>query len=177
MRTSSNPKAFSLIEIVIALGVVSFAIISMFGLLSVGLSAGRTSLNQTVITEASRHVLSSLQQQTLSQVKIENSLASDLSAVTLETYKQIGEVYFDVNGTRLQDANGVDLGRSEALQNQAIYRCIVSAKLVDPQLSGTSGGAAVGSNLWTLKLTFDWPAHLTKPTNTVTILSSLAKYY
>ncbi len=46
----SGGKAFSLVEVAISLGVISFVLLALLGLLSVGLDAGKSSREDTVIT-------------------------------------------------------------------------------------------------------------------------------
>lgn len=45
----SGGKAFSLVEVAISLGVVSFVLLALLGLLSVGLDAGKSSREDTII--------------------------------------------------------------------------------------------------------------------------------
>ena len=52
--------SFSLVEVAIALGIVTFAIVSLFGLLVVGMQANRASQGDTALALASKYVLSSL---------------------------------------------------------------------------------------------------------------------
>lgn len=44
-------SAFSLVEVVMALGIATFAIVSMVGLLSVGFRGARDSINMTVVSD------------------------------------------------------------------------------------------------------------------------------
>ena len=48
--TVSRRFAFSLIEVVLALGIVSFALVAILGLLSVGLDSSRESIDDTAVT-------------------------------------------------------------------------------------------------------------------------------
>ena len=161
MRKISLHRAFTLVEMAIAMGISSFALVSMLGVFSVGISTGKTSLNQTVIAEASRQVINSLQQQTLNSGALYNALEQ-----TGTNFSTIGDIYFDVNGTRLQDASGADIAKADALKRQGVYHCSINAK-VDPQLA----------NLWTVKLTFEWPIQAENPPNSTIILTNIAKYY
>ncbi len=49
--------AFSLVEVVIALGVISFALVSMIGLMGVGINASRQSSENTALTAMISQVL------------------------------------------------------------------------------------------------------------------------
>ena len=48
--TTCRRLAFSLIEVVLALGIVSFALVAILGLLSVGLDSSRDSIDDTAVT-------------------------------------------------------------------------------------------------------------------------------
>lgn len=62
--TSSERKirqlAFSLIEIVLAIGIISFSLLAMFGLVSVSLQSNRASASDTDLASMSRQVLATL---------------------------------------------------------------------------------------------------------------------
>lgn len=63
-RLINSSRGFSLVEVTIALGLVSFALVSMLGLLPTGLTVLRSSMSQTVEAQilqsvASRAVISS----------------------------------------------------------------------------------------------------------------------
>lgn len=53
--------AFSLVEVTLALGIASFALIAIFGLLPTGLQSFRQSLDQTVCSRISQHLISQAQ--------------------------------------------------------------------------------------------------------------------
>lgn len=52
----SHPAAFSLVEVTIALGIVSFALISVLGMMPVGLSSMRAAMDQTTEAQISRRI-------------------------------------------------------------------------------------------------------------------------
>ena len=54
--------SFSLIEVVIALGVVAFAFVALFGMLPVGLNAFNNSIDATTETQIAQNVISQLKQ-------------------------------------------------------------------------------------------------------------------
>ncbi len=63
MRFAGNGnKAFSLIEVVIAIGIVSFAFVCLLGLLPVGLAAFRQSIDTTVGSQIVQRVVNEAQQ-------------------------------------------------------------------------------------------------------------------
>ncbi len=64
-----NP-AFSLVEVVLALGVVAFAIVAILGVIPVGLSTGHSAQDQTRSAQIAQDILSSLASQ--AQTKFPN---------------------------------------------------------------------------------------------------------
>jgi len=56
-------SAFSLVEVVLALGVVAFAIVAIFGALPAGLNAGHSSQDETRSAQIAQDVLTSLASQ------------------------------------------------------------------------------------------------------------------
>lgn len=61
-------RGFSLIEVVIALGVVSFAFVALFGMLPVGLNAFNNSIDSTMESQIAQSVMSQLRQAKFSQL-------------------------------------------------------------------------------------------------------------
>jgi uncharacterized protein (TIGR02598 family) len=55
-KKNSKSHGFSLVEVVIALGLASFALVSMVGLLSVGFRGARDSIDMTVIADIARGI-------------------------------------------------------------------------------------------------------------------------
>lgn len=51
---------FGLVEIAIALGIISFALLSLLGLMAVGLNASKTAREDTVVASLARNVLANL---------------------------------------------------------------------------------------------------------------------
>jgi type II secretory pathway pseudopilin PulG len=60
--------AFSLIEVVLALGVVAFAFVALLGMLPVGLNAFNNSIDSTMETQMAQSVMSQLRQAKFSQL-------------------------------------------------------------------------------------------------------------
>ena len=63
---------FSLIEVVLALGVISFAFVALFGLLPVGLNAFNNSVDSTMSAQIAENVMSQLKQESFSKLSIFN---------------------------------------------------------------------------------------------------------
>ena len=60
--TGNGNKAFSLIEVVIAIGIVSFAFVTLLGLLPIGLTAFRQAMDTTVCSQIVQRVVNDAQQ-------------------------------------------------------------------------------------------------------------------
>jgi hypothetical protein len=71
-RIGPNRRAggFSFVEVVIALGVVAFAFVALFGMLPVGLNAFNNSIDATIETQIAESVMSQLKQARFSQLSI-----------------------------------------------------------------------------------------------------------
>jgi uncharacterized protein (TIGR02598 family) len=55
-------RGFSLIEVTIALGVVSFALIALFGLLPTGLTTFRSSIDRSIASQIAQNIISQARQ-------------------------------------------------------------------------------------------------------------------
>jgi type II secretory pathway pseudopilin PulG len=60
-------EAFSLVEVVLALGVISFAIVAIFGLLPIGLNTGRAAQDQTRADQLAETLIDSMASQAQTQ--------------------------------------------------------------------------------------------------------------
>jgi uncharacterized protein (TIGR02598 family) len=164
MKIPLRAHGFSLVEIVLAMGVLSFSIIAMLGLLSLGVNSSKNSFDESMIAAMAREALASLRQQRFGN----NALFNNLAAGSAET------IYFDINGVRLQQ-NGADMDKPSAMASGAIYQCTVTA------VSGTDrlgpAPAAMGSTpcLLDLVLTFQWPIS-NHTTNSYSLRTSIARY-
>lgn len=65
LTTHSTDKVggFSLVEVVVALGVISFALLAIFGVLPIGLNTGHSAQNETRAPQIAQDILSSLASQ------------------------------------------------------------------------------------------------------------------
>lgn len=107
-------RGFSLVEVVLALGVISFAIVSLLGLMTVSTGASRLSDEDTVIAAIARQV----------DTELRNTTFANLPATGTAWY-------FDNEGHHLTTAAG------------AIYQCkILLTDDTDYDSSGASGGSA-----------------------------------
>ena len=72
-RKTLSGRAFTLVEVVLALGVVSFGIISMLGLLTVGLKTFHDAMSQTTETEIAQQMANQLQLATFSTISSQSA--------------------------------------------------------------------------------------------------------
>lgn len=68
IRENRKPKAFSLVEVTMAIGIVSFAVLTLVALLPSGLRSVRESANETAISAIVRSVRGELNQASFSDV-------------------------------------------------------------------------------------------------------------
>lgn len=87
----SRPRqGFSLVEVVLALGVASFALMTMFGTMAVGLTAIKDASDDTLHAQIMAQVASTVQQTPFNT--LESFVSSD------------GTVYFDQSGQKVDSA-------------------------------------------------------------------------
>src|SRR5437762_11602421 len=82
-------RAFSLVEIVLALGVAAFCLIAIFGLMPVGMQTNRNATSQTVATNITAAIVADLRTTPAA------ATTSPQFAITFGTDKTL---YFDASG-------------------------------------------------------------------------------
>ncbi len=161
MKPPGKTSAFSLIEIALAMGIASFALTAMMGLLSVSLGSSKASTDDTVLATMANNVIGDLRRQSFDAAK--NYIQGANSPVA----------FFDVGGKRLRDeTTGMDMDSSSALANGAIYKCTQAAQ-PDQKTLAADGTTA---NMLRTKLIFVWPASAAAPPNRRVVHASLARY-
>jgi uncharacterized protein (TIGR02598 family) len=176
MRASKHSRGFTLVEIVLALGLFSFCFMAILGLISTGLNNSKNSLDETALATASRQVISALRSGTFGGIPNLASVSFPQSSTdAMPTPVAIETVYFDINGKRLQDTNGTDLDRAAALQNNAVYQCVVMAA-GDAELLGAAVSESNTKNLISVELIFTWPIQTGTASNSMTFQTNIAKY-
>ena len=138
-RACEKKSAFSLIEVVLALALISFALLSMVGLLSTGLKSSRESGEDTSLafcTETAQEILRS------------KGFLNALTQAAYATNDTIPDFYFDSAGCLQCDTNGLVLTASNS---ESLYGCTVTRVLpAVPPVQTTT-------NLLMLQLKFSWP--------------------
>src|SRR5437773_8183613 len=81
---ASRISAFSLVEVVLALGVISFALVAIIGLLPIGLASGRGTIQETRANHLAEEVFSTLRSQPFTNVGLA-SFSSNSGPINLST--------------------------------------------------------------------------------------------
>jgi uncharacterized protein (TIGR02598 family) len=89
----SSRRGFSLVEVVIAIGVVAFAFIAILGLLPSGLSTFKSTINKTVSSQIAQRIFNDLE-------------VSDFGDLTSGNFTVTR--YFDEQGNELTSSNAVN---------------------------------------------------------------------
>lgn len=149
-------RGFSLVEVTIALGIASFCLLGIVGMLPVGLSSKRDSTASLLASGVVNSVVTDL-----------HSLDSSTSATTTPAFK------FDLANsgvqTRFLDKDGQDVGTS--WQPDAIYR--LSVKLTPPTAGERTATKARIIVAWPAALdrvASQWPTKFTGALETVTAI-------
>ncbi len=127
-RACVRPQAFTLVEVAIALAVVSFALIALIGLISVSLQSSKSANHDTEIALASQYALSTL---------CTNSFAN---LVNLQPVTN----YFDYQGSPTS---------SSSTSDPAVFSCITQTSTNLAPFSW----ANQNTNFVAVELTFTWP--------------------
>jgi uncharacterized protein (TIGR02598 family) len=130
-------SGFSLVEVVLAIGIVSFALLTIIGLLTISLSASRGAAEDTNLALMSPTVASVLNAQGFTSV-----MANTAYAATAAT----PAYYFDINNEMTRDGNGNPISTPNA---NSIYACTITRRT--PVLFQAT------SNIVYLQLKFTWP--------------------
>lgn len=161
MKRRFDPPAFTLVEVVLALGVAAFVLIAILGLLSVALDSGKSSSDDTRLSAMADEILNDLRRREF----------ADIPGASVSSAAVSSAIYFDGSGRRLTDQNGADLAKPEALAADAVYACTETVQ-GDPGTANPDGSA----NMARIILRFDWPAQAASPPNSKIVHAYLAKY-
>src|SRR5437773_7022024 len=67
---ASRISAFSLVEVVLALGVISFALVAIIGLLPIGLASGRGTIQETRANHLAEEIFATFRSQPFTSVAV-----------------------------------------------------------------------------------------------------------
>ncbi|MFA7233476.1 MAG: hypothetical protein WC076_05120 [Terrimicrobiaceae bacterium] len=70
-RTGSKPEAFSLVEVVLALGIFTFAVVSLLGLVPLAVSSARSSLDMATAVQLADGLASKFSQDEFSSLPVQ----------------------------------------------------------------------------------------------------------
>jgi uncharacterized protein (TIGR02598 family) len=154
---TKEAPAFSLIEVVIALGVITFAITAITGLLSVALKSSRASTDETLVASFAGDIMSDLRRRQFTNAW--NSLQAG------------SNVFFDGSGRPINEV-GAAISSETARAQGAVYQCAIST-VPDTNKTATTGA----ENLRLVTLDFTWPVGQAAPPNRRIIHASLVRSY
>jgi len=128
IRIDKNSRAFSLVEVVLALGIVSFCLVSIIGLLPVGLSAIKNANDESAAGGA------------LSQLSMAIRNATDVAG----SYSAAGD-FSELRWTdgTISPGQTLNLAMDGKPTNQANARFVARVQVVAPGHSGTPGKALI----------------------------------
>jgi len=161
-------SAFSLVEVVIALGIASFVLVPLMGLMSVGIDAFRSANDTSIMTQINQRIVSELQQTDFSRLitdKSDNPIPAGSAGLK-------DSRYFDDQGNEIVAASRPD---------GAIYE--VNTRIApEPALPGTSNNPNLatvtvqvaknpeGASLTASPATLLWPSSGAAPVATFSTL-------
>jgi uncharacterized protein (TIGR02598 family) len=117
VKTNPVVHGFSLVEVVMALGIISFVIVGILGLLSVGLSTAKKSTRATNLSAISSQVISS----------IRNDTNTYTSAVLTGMVSTPVRFYFNYSGSPQTTSN-----------SETFYLCEVGSETASSVLGATT---------------------------------------
>jgi len=131
LQQKSHAGGFSLIEVVIALGIVAFGLVSVIGLLPVGLQSFRQAIDNSVTTQIVQRVVDETQQTDF------NTLAN-----TVYYFNDQGTMLSGTSSQTLYTVN-VSINKSTAVPSDGIVGPYSSANLatLSIQITQAGGGA------------------------------------
>lgn len=114
-RKRTLARGFSLIEVILALGVVAFAFVALFGMLPVGLNAFNNSVDSTISAQIAENVMSQLRQGKFSQISTQYNDITDTAASKFPSFYAVSGTttypapaigfYFDDQGNQISFVN------------------------------------------------------------------------
>ena len=159
MKRSPQRSAFSLVEIVLALGITAFALSGVVGLFSVAATTGKASMDDTVLVAMANRAISDLRRQDFATLLSTSSVTPPATPAPVA----MAPVFFDVSGQWLGTATtGIPAG--------ATYRCTQTVQAD----AGTASAVNSSVRLLHVTLQFTWPAQAATPPNTKTIYANIA---
>ena len=162
-------RAFSLVEVVIAIGIFAISVLTILGLLSVSMEANLSASSDTQVALMAERTYSMLESLGFQNVSTNTLFASGASP----------NLYFDATGKPLMTSTNTILfgypTPANARAAGAIYSCTVSRDTTQPLSFGYSGGTS--TNLINIQMQFAWPVAAPTANQTVRVVNaSLGNY-
>ena len=176
---SSNRRAFTLVEVALALGIVAFALVPIIGILGIAMTTNTESGSDTSIAAMTTLVLNDLRSAPFNAMgEAVPSDPANYQIASLNTTLADSTYYFSNEGSLVYVGDPTKMAASTA--SQVVYECWVR-KTADtstqtPNADPTKPGTY---NQIRLQLLFSWPyliSDRTKRTNQRSIYASVARY-
>jgi uncharacterized protein (TIGR02598 family) len=165
MKTACHPRAFSLVEVTLALAVISFCLLTLVALLPMGLSSTRDSVNKTNAADIASQIAADLR---------DTPLATNSAIATIPSSPRFG-LSMDTNtanattvNTFYLDDTGNPTGAVGApITAASLYKATVIIATPKVPATGTAAGTAFSNNKpTTLRVIVTWPAQADQRTGT-----------
>ena len=114
LNPAGNP-AFSLVEVVVALGIVSFAIVAVMGMLPIALKTSRESMTETDAALIARRIFSEISCGTNSQRAVSMDTNNSVKTIDLAGDSTNTVIAFRENGEALYATNSINAVNSTAI--------------------------------------------------------------
>ena len=150
--SSRSTPGFSLVEIVLAIGVASFALVSILGLLQVAMNSDNSASRDTTLAAMSNHVLNELR-----AVPFDSLWAADPETArdsAPSTATPVASTYFFTN-------EGAPVGSTASSGFEVVYKCVVTKT---PDVVSKNADTGLYNQL-KLQLEFSWPVNGGSTTN------------
>jgi len=133
-----KPVGFSLIEVVLSLGILSFAFVGLMGLIPTGLSSLDTAIDSTVESQILQHISALCRQSTYTALK-KNLLDINPGADPLNPNRPMPDYFFNEQGEELK-------GDQATQQASYVYAAAVICQAGTPVPVGAQSGTTAGTN-------------------------------
>ena len=164
-------RAFSLVEVVIAIGIFAISVLTILGLLSVSMEANRSASSDTQVALMAERTYSMLESLGFQNVSTNKLFASGASP----------SLYFDVTGKPLvTSTNTILFGYptpANALAAGALYSCTVTTNTTPLSFGYSTGSSPPSTNLISIQMQFAWPAAAPTANQTVRVVNATMGNY
>jgi hypothetical protein len=178
------------VEVVLALAIASFALLSLMALLSVAVGSSKAAADDTLTSTMALSVIDDLRRQFFADAARnvgDPSVIPGTADVAAGSVPQVATpapiIFFDASGTRLQYTSGasagLDMSKNDALSAGAIYQCTETLQGDADSMSATGSDGSTTKqaiNYVNVTLTFVWPLQTANPPNSKVISTGLARY-